>query len=85
MKRFQPLAAFDERQRAQVVIAFAEQIIGAQMDRIFLCQFRRDGFPVEALLQHVEGLHPTLAQHQQFAVDGAGQMQRRGANRGSFW
>ena len=47
------------------------------MDRIFLDQFRRDHFAVQALLQHVEGLHPAVAQHQQFAVDRAGQMQRR--------
>ena len=46
------------------------------MDRIFLDQFRRHHFAVQALLQHVEGLHAAFAQHQQFAVDGAGKAQR---------
>ena len=83
-ERLQPLAAFLERQLAQIVFVFAEQIIGAQMDRIFLRQFRRDHFPVQALLQHVESLHPAVAQHQQFAVDGAGQVQRRQQVRKAF-
>ena len=39
-------------------------------------QLRRDGFAVEPLLQHVERLHAMIAHDQQFAVDGAGQMQR---------
>ena len=69
---------------AQIAIVIAEQVIGAQMDRIFLRQFRRDHFPVQALLQHVESLHPAVAQHQQFAVDGAGQAQRRQRGPESF-
>jgi len=39
------------------------------MDRIVLCQLRRDRFAVQPLLQHVETLHATVAHHQQFAVD----------------
>ena len=70
-------AALDERQFAQIVLIVAEQIVGAQMDRKILDQFRRNDFSVQPLLQHVEGLHAALAQHQQLAVDGAGQMQRR--------
>ncbi len=42
------------------------------MDGIFLDQFRRDELAVQTLLQDIEGLHPAVAQHQQFAVDRAG-------------
>ena len=42
-----------------------KQVVGAQMDRIFLDQFRRHRFAVEPLLQHVERLHAAVAQHQQ--------------------
>ena len=37
-----PGAALDKRQRAQIGLALTEQIIGAQMDRIFLDQLWRD-------------------------------------------
>ncbi len=46
------------------------------MDRKILHQLWRDHFAVQPLLQHIEGLHTAFAQHQQFAVDRAGQMQR---------
>ena len=58
-----PRAAFGEGQFAQIVPVVAEQIIGAQVDREILDQLRRDHFAVEALLQHVEALHPTVAHH----------------------
>ena len=70
-KRLQPLAALGERQGAQIGLAVAEQIIGAQMDRIILHQLRRNDFAVEALLQDVETLHTPFAHHQQLAVDRA--------------
>ena len=76
MKFFEMRAALDERQFAQIVLVVAEQVVGAQMNRKFLDQLRRDDLSVQPLLQHVEGLHAALAQHQQFAVDGAGQVQR---------
>ena len=69
-----PLAPFGERQRAQIGIALAKQIIGAQMDRIILCQLWRHHLAIEALLQNVKALHPAIAQHQQLAVDCAGHM-----------
>ena len=78
-------AAFDKRQFAQIVLVVAEQVIGAQMDRKILHQFWRHYFAVQALLQHVEGLHPAVAQHQQLAVDGAGQMQRGQQVRKALW
>ena len=74
---FQPFAPFRERQFAQIVLVVAEQIIGAQMDREFLDQLRRDDLAVEPLLQNVETLHAAFAQDQKLAVDRAGQAQRR--------
>jgi hypothetical protein len=38
-------------------------------------QFRGDGLPVEALLQHIKTLHPPLAQDQKLAVNGALQIE----------
>ena len=46
------------------------------MRRKFGHQFRRDGFAIEPLLQHVERLHAAVAHDQELAVDGAGQPQR---------
>ena len=56
-------------------VAVGEKIVGAQMRGKFGDQLRRDGFAVEPLLQHVEGLHAALAHDQKFAVDGAGEAQ----------
>ncbi len=76
-KSLEPLAALGKRQRAQIGVALAKQIISAKVDRVILCQFRRDQFAVQSLLKNVKTLHPAVAHHQQFAIDGAGQVQRR--------
>jgi hypothetical protein len=80
----QPRAAFGERHCAQIVAAFSQQIVGAQVRREFAKQLRRYGFAIEPLLQHVERLHAAFAQDQQLAVDGGGQPQRRQQVREAF-
>jgi hypothetical protein len=68
-QRFQPHAPFKEGQGAQIVTAKAQHIIDAQMCRVAGEQLFRDRLAVEPLLQRVEGLHPPIDQHQQFAVE----------------
>ncbi len=75
-KAFQPRAALGKGPLAQILAAVGKQVVGTQMSGEFRDQLRRHGFAVEPLLQHVERLHPALAHDQQFAVDGAGQVQR---------
>ena len=71
MKASQPRAPLGERQLAQVLAAFDQQIVGAQMRGKFRQQLRRHGLAVEPLLQHVERLHAAVAHDQQLAVDRA--------------
>ena len=60
------------------VVAFDQQIVGAQMRGKFGQQLRVHGLAVEPLLQHVERLHAAVAQDQQLAVDRAVEVQRVG-------
>jgi len=80
-KTFQPRPAFGKRQGTQVGIALAEQVVGAQMDRIVLYQLRRYDLAVQPLLQHVEALHAAIANHQQLAIDGEWSMMPKSVKR----
>ena len=75
-ERFEPRAALDERQLAQILVAVDQQIVGAQVRGKFGEQLGVDALAVEPLLQHVEALHAAVAHDQEFAVDRGGQPQR---------
>ena len=66
-----------ERTLAQVFFTVDQKIVGAQMRRKFGQQLGVDGFAVKPQLQHVEALHLAVAHDQQFAIDHAGEPQRR--------
>ena len=72
----QPTASLGEGQGAQVLLALEQDVVDAQMRRKLRDELRRHGLPVQALLQHVEALHPAFAHDQQFAVDGALEIER---------
>ena len=74
-KIFEPLAPLGKGPLTQVLPAVGEETVGAQMRGKIRHQLGRDGFAVEALLQHVEALHPAIAHDQQFPVDRARQAQ----------
>ena len=72
----QPTASLGEGQGAQVLLALEQDVVDAQMRRKLRDELRRHGLPVQALLQHVEALHPAFAHDQQFAVDSALEIER---------
>ena len=72
----QPTASLGEGQGAQILLALEQDVVDAQMRRKLRDELRRHGLPVQALLQHVEALHPAFAHDQQFAVDGALEVER---------
>ena len=75
-ERLQAPAPLGKGQGAQVLVALGQDVVDAQMRRKIGDQLRGHGLPVQALLQHVEALHPSVAHDQQLAVDGALEIQR---------
>ena len=69
-------APLGEGQGAQVLLALGQDVVDAQMRRKLRDELRRHGLPVQALLEHVEALHPAVAHDQQLAVDGALEIER---------